>query len=231
MLNGIDPIIIFNFTKLTPSAEETLSKIPLISKLVSKASLPPIPIYLSETLTGLYIDGEDKSIEVQTTPETLADGAEPEVTQKGLSSTIKINMKASSDSIGLVLLSAMMDIIFPKVTSQEYSITYLHGATTIFDGLLHSFNVQSNTDSDVLLISLELTKAAAKTEKKVGPPEVKPDPEAISLNSGMSPTAAQKIGPTAPLRGTPLKGPPIGTTPPSPGLPFPQPPIKVNGLG
>jgi hypothetical protein len=232
MLNGIDPIIIFQFEKLTDSASETLSKIPLFDKLVSKIGLPPIPIYLSETLTGLYIDSEDKSIEIETSTETLHDGEDPIITQKALNSTVKINMKASSDSIGLTLLSAMCDLILPKVTSQEYSITYLHGATTIFGGLLHSFNVQQTEGTDLLMVSLELTKSSTKTQKKPGPPEVTPSSEAISLNSGISPTAASPVGPTAPLRGVPLKGPlPPGTAPATPGLPFPQVPIKVKGLG
>lgn len=214
MLNGIDPIIIFQFEKLTPSAQEEVSKIPILSKVVSKIGLPPIPIYLSEKLTGLYIDSEDKSIEIETTTESLSSGDDPVVNQKAISSTVRINMKATKDSIGLTLLSAVADLILPKVTSQEYSITYLHGAVTVFGGLLNSFSIQQNTENDLYNVTLEISKSSTKTEKKAGPPEVDPISESVSLDSGVPPSGILR---------PPLEGPP----PQSPS----QAPIQIGPLG
>ncbi len=159
MLNGIDPIIIFNFSKLSPDEAEKLSTIPIVGKVVDRIGLPPIPIYLSERLTGLYIDSEDKAIDIENSVETLGDGETPEVTQKAIDSTVKINMIASRNSIGLTLLSAVMDLIVPKVTSREYSITYLHGSITIFNGLLRQFNITQNSTNDLYNINLELSQA------------------------------------------------------------------------
>lgn len=156
MLNGLDPIIIFQFSKLTPAQSASLAKIPIVSSIVSSIGLPPIPIYLSETLTGLFIDTEEKNVDIETQTDTLTDGSAPQVQQKGVNSTIKVTLKANKDSIGLTLLSAMVDIIFSKVTSKEYSIIYLHGPITVFNGLLHSFSVSQNADTDIEDITFEI---------------------------------------------------------------------------
>lgn len=172
MLNGIDPIIIFNFSKLAPDLAEAVKGIPIISGIVSKIGLPPIPVYLSEKLTGLVIDTEDKNIDIDTTPETLSTGGEPVFNQKGINSTVKITMIAGKDSIGLTLLSAMADLIFPKCTSKEYSITYLHGAITVFEGLLHSFSIQQNAGNELYQVSIELVKAIVNPTVKTAVPIV-----------------------------------------------------------
>jgi hypothetical protein len=168
MLNGLDPIIIFNFKKNTPIGA-ALSKIPVVADVIAAIDLPVIPIYLSEKLTGICIDAESKSIEIDTNVDTLSSGGDPNVTQKGLSSTVKIEMIASRDSIGVALFGAMADLVFPKVTSKEYSITYLHGAVTVFAGLLHSFSINQQAENDLYRISLELIKPSTETKKPVVP--------------------------------------------------------------
>lgn len=67
-------------------------------------------------------------------------------------------MVATRDSIGVALFSAMADLVFPKLVSKEYSITYLHGAVTIFAGLLHSFSINQDAESTKYTINLELIK-------------------------------------------------------------------------
>jgi hypothetical protein len=128
---------------------------------VSTFPLPFIPIYLSEKLTGLYIDTENKSIEIDSQAETLSNGDAENINQRGISSTVKIEMLAVRDSIGISLLSALTDLVFPKVTSKEYSITYLHGAVTVFNGYLHSFSIDQNSTNDLYKVSLELIKPSA----------------------------------------------------------------------
>lgn len=181
MLNGIDPIIIFNFSKLTPDLQASVADIPIISSIVNKIGLPPIPVYLSEKLTGLYIDSEDKNIEIVTSTDTLTNGEEPVTNQKGLSSTVTINMVASRDSIGMTLIAALADLVFHKVTSKEYSITYLHGAITVFGGLLHSFGITQNADNDLYNIKLELSRSSVKTQEKASIPVVSKITGAVPL--------------------------------------------------
>jgi hypothetical protein len=95
-------------------------------------------------------------------------------------------MLANKDSIGLTLLSAVLDLIVPKVTSKEYSITYLHGAVTVFGGLLQSFNVTQNSENDLFNISLKLSKPGTpQTQAKTTTPQVTRDTGALpSLQGG-----------------------------------------------
>jgi hypothetical protein len=115
MLNGTDPIILIQFYEAPPEVKSALSKIPILSAYQDRIGLPPIPIYLSENLTGLYIVSEDKNVDIQTKTETLSDGKTPFVSQQGVGSTVRINLQASQDSIGVTLLSALADQIFQRV--------------------------------------------------------------------------------------------------------------------
>lgn len=165
MLNGIAPIIIFNFKQLVPQLDE--SNVPLLAGTDISIPLIPIPIYLDEKLTGIYIDTESKSIDVLTNAQTLPDGKTVEVTQNGINSVVSISMIASKESIGLAVLLAMADIIFKKVTSQEYSITYIHGAITVFGGLLEEITATQSSESQLYTITLKLSNVnGAKTKAK-----------------------------------------------------------------
>lgn len=182
MLGGLDPIILFNFKKLPP-IPTGLEAIPITPVDDDAIPLPIIPIYLSESITGVYIDSEDKSIDVDTTVDALSSGGTPQTTQRPISNTVKISMKAKKGSIGLMIFSALADLILPKVTSKEYSITYLHGAVTVFAGLLHSFSINQNANDELYLITLELVKPPAAPLSKV--PFVPRDPSVPALRGGI----------------------------------------------
>ncbi len=187
MLNGINQILIFNFEKLLPDLQAAVADMPFVSKVVNKIGLPPIPLYLSEELTGIYIDTEDKSVEIETSTETTLDSNKtPVANQKGVASTIRINMIAERGSIGLVLLSTLIDLIFDKVTSKEYSIHYFHNGVSVFGGLLHSFNITQGSSNTLFNVTLELSKSTAK------PAETKKDPNIFEL---------KKTTGTLPLKG------------------------------
>lgn len=168
MLGGLDPIIIFQFSKNIPAVAEALAKIPLVSQALNSVELPAVPIYLSEERTGLYIDTENKSVDISTDVETAADGGVPAVNQKGISSTVTITMEAIKDSIGLSLISAMIDQVFDRLTSKEYSITYLHGATTIFRGVLQSYSISQSAANNKMSITVELSKGEKQPVKPPG---------------------------------------------------------------
>jgi len=168
MLNGVAPILIFNFKKLLPQLD--VSQIPLLSSVTDSIPLVPIPIYLDEKITGILIDEENKNVDIETKAQTLPDGSTPKAQQTGINSTVTINMTASANSIGVSILSALADIIFEKVTSQEYSISYLHKAVTIFGGLLESFSIQQRANTDLYSISLQISKATGgSTVEKAAP--------------------------------------------------------------
>jgi hypothetical protein len=166
MLNGLEPIIIFQFAKLSPSIGAFLSKIPVLSSFSTLIEMPPIPLYLSEEATGIYIDSESKNVDISTQTETMSDGTPSSAEQRGIASTVTINLTARKDSLGLALLSAMIDLIFDKVTSKEYAISYLHGGTTIFQGHLHSYGVDQNNGNDLVSIKIELSNGDKQPVKK-----------------------------------------------------------------
>lgn len=194
MINGVDPILIFSFFKNTPSSTPT-KFINIVPNLLTQISFPPIPLYLSESLTGIYVDTEDKNIDIETTVDTLASGDAPIVNQKGIISTIKIGMLANKNSIGLSILMSLMDLILPKVTSKECSIVYINGPVTIFGGKLHSFSASQNSNTDLMTITLELTKGQAP----IGEINVQNNPTTAPLNNtGSLPAGSAVPPPTGP---------------------------------
>jgi len=183
MLNGIAPIFLFNFKKLTPSQEASIAKIPIVSSIVNAIGLPPIPLYLDEKLTGIYIDSENKNIDIETAVDTSAAGKDATVNQKGINSTVTINMFATKTSLGLTLFSALADLIFAKVTSKEYSITYLNGAVTVFNGLLHSFSINQSSENDLYTVTVVLSRSNNKTIESTTPAVAKTE-GVVDLNTG-----------------------------------------------
>lgn len=170
MLGGLQPVIIFQFSALQDALSEEIAKIPVISQIPTVIDQPPIPIYLDENTFGIVIDQEDKTVSIQTDVETKSDGSDPDVHQKGISNSINIQMRARKDSLVLTLLSAMVDLVFPKLTSKEYSITYLSGPITIFRAVLQDFSIQQSADSDMVSIRIELSKGQSSPAKKtLGP--------------------------------------------------------------
>lgn len=168
MLGGIDPIIIFHrYKKVDDPTATATSTIAVVSKKDVYITLPSIPIYLSEQFTGMFIDSESKNIDIETETQTFTDGSTAEVNQKGIASGVSIQITAKKDSLGMILLGALMDTLMDKVTSKEYAITYLHGATTIFYGLLHTFSVEQTSQNELLSIKIELSKGSKQPVKPV----------------------------------------------------------------
>ena len=182
MLNGIDPIILIHLSKRTDVAalSGVTGLIPIVSSAIdSLIDFPPIPIYLSERIFGIVIDSESKNVDVLTDFETKTDGTPVNVNQRGANSSISINMTGKKDSIPITLLSAFIDLVYYKVSSKEYAITYLHGATTVFRGLLKSFAIDQVEGTDKLSIRLEITTGESKPQKSQGPPSPTPVPNLI----------------------------------------------------
>ena len=168
MLGGIDPIIIFHrYKKVADPTATATSTIPVVSKKDVYVPLPPIPIYLSEQFTGMFIDSESKNIDIETETQTFSDGSPSDINQKGIASGVSIQITAKKDSLGMILLASLMDTLMDKVTSKEYAITYLHGATTIFYGLLHTFSVEQTSQNELLSIKIELSKGSKQPVKPV----------------------------------------------------------------
>jgi hypothetical protein len=158
MLNGIAPIIIFDFiASAKVDLGAAFSKIPVLKNIPS-FPLPSIPIYLDENLTGLVIDSTSKNVDINTEQDHNSTDPNPVIIQKGINSLITLNLKASQNSLGMTLLSVLCDTIFSSLLDGKYSITYLHSSVTLFGGLLHSFSTVQNSENDLFNISLQLSK-------------------------------------------------------------------------
>ncbi len=167
MLGSIDPIIIFQIYKLIDVVPvPPAPTIPLASDKAKqkKVTFAVIPIYLSEELTGVFIDSEAKNIDIDTNTDSLSSGEAALVNQKALGSVTTVNLVAKRGSVGLTILLALAEQIIDKVTSQEYEVTYMHGAVTVFGGLIHGFSVDQGTDNDLYKIKLELSRGRPKTK-------------------------------------------------------------------
>lgn len=171
MLNGVAPILIFTFPPNIPALNplfNALSGIPLIGDVVAQAGIP-IPLYLDERITGLYVESEAKNLDIETTVEPRYDDKKPFIYQKALNSSVTINMIASRSSLLLPALLALTDLIVPKLVSQKYSVTYLNGSTLIFGGLLQGLNTSQGADDDLIRITMQIQKTDQRPAPGVPP--------------------------------------------------------------
>ncbi len=172
MLGGLDPVLIFQFSKLAPTVGTVLARIPLVSQIPTLVPMPPIPVYLSEQLFNIVIVSEGKSVDIETDTETLTSGATPDVNQKGIQSSIEISIEGKKDSVVLILLSSLIDLVYEKASSKEYQISYMHGAITVFGGVLHSYSVETIEGTDKLGIKFSISKGSKNPTKPDATPAV-----------------------------------------------------------
>lgn len=172
MLGGLDPVIIFHFKKKVAAAVDATTQIPVVSQTPTLVDLPPIPVYLSEKLFNIAIGGTSKSVDIETDTETLTNGLAPDVNQKGIQSSVEVNIEGKQDSVALTLLSAMIDQVYDRVSSKEYAISFLYGATTIFQAVLHSYSAETVEGTDKLSIKIKLSKGSKNPTKSAAVPTV-----------------------------------------------------------
>lgn len=159
MLNGIAPILIFQFLPdVAGPTFNALSGVPVVGDFIADSVGLPIPLYLDEKLTGLYVENESTAIDIDTQTRPRADGKSPLVRQGLSSNIVTINMLANKDSILLAVLLALNDIAFTKLASQNYRISYFNGPTTLFNGYLNSFDSNVGSNDDLVRMSLQLVK-------------------------------------------------------------------------
>lgn len=162
MLNGIAPIIIFSFPVISEAQQAVISQIPVIGQLLADNIAIPIPIYLDQNLTGILIESESKALDIDTDPKQKSNGKGGIIYQRGINNTVTINMLASKDSTLLTVLFALADQVFSRLVARNYSITYMNGSTTVFNGLLHGFSTNVTSDDDMLRVTLQLAKTESK---------------------------------------------------------------------
>lgn len=163
MIGGLAPILIFHFGVLPDAIGEAIEGIPVIGSLFEGDDIQiPIPIYLDENLTGIYVDTETKGVTAETVIQPKLDGSDPEYTQRIVNASTTVNFMASKDSLVLMTLLAFCDRLIPLMTAKKYGISYLNGPVTIFNALLSSFNVNPVDGTDRLTVSMTLETTSKK---------------------------------------------------------------------
>lgn len=164
MLNGVDPLLIITFYNY--GILDFLNPVSEIGDPTHAIGVP-IPIYLSERVTGIYVESETRGIDVTTkvdpvstkNPVTL-EVDPPDVSQTSTDSQVTVALLANQDSIVLTALIALMDQIVSRLVTLEYSISYINGPTVIFGALLHRFGTSVSRSDNLVRIELTLSTAA-----------------------------------------------------------------------
>lgn len=176
MLNGFAPVFIFTVSPI-PKASNPLSNIPIINDILENAGIP-IPIYLDEKVTGLYVESEEKSIDIDNDVIAAIAKSGSKVIQNPLESMVTINLFGKRDSIALTVLLAMNDLIFSKL-KYGYGISYLNGPTAIFNGLLKTFSTHASNNDDLIRITVQISKA--KGNNTIGALNALPDTATVGV--------------------------------------------------
>lgn len=157
MLNGIAPLLLFRF--FSGSLVNTIQGIPNIGDFIVTGLGAPISLYLDETITGIYVESEAKAIDIETSVQARNDSKKPIVDQRGLNSITTVNILASRDSTFLSVLLALNDMVFSRVVSKEYNVSYFNGPTLILNGLLHGFSTNAGNDDNLVRCQMQLSRA------------------------------------------------------------------------
>ncbi len=181
MINGIAPLLVFQFPAILPLP--ALSGIPIVGDILGAGF--PIPLYLDEKLTGVYVSDESMALTVDTEVEIPTNGTPPLYNQRGVENEITVSMLAQKDSIVLTTLIALMDITFKKLVATKYSVSYLNGSTVILGGLVSGFSTQVGSNDDLIRVVLHLQKKDQKTKPPIDP----------GLAPNVSKTAGSALGP------------------------------------
>lgn len=182
MLGGINPILIFTFTNpkdLDTKAKDQAAGIPdkekdqestlgEIAKFGKDFIAPllsgiPIPIYLSEAVTGIFVSDESIDINADTTVQASASNKSGVLDQKPLESVFRVELVSTRQSLVLASLIALSDIVFTRLVSKTYSISYVNGSTIVLGALLRTFSAKQSPDNTKVDVTIELTKTVKTT--------------------------------------------------------------------
>ena len=151
-------------------------------------SAVPIPFYLSEKLTGVYVDTERNTLSISTdtigtkdkTKGNASDLADLQVQQKGETQSVDISMVARRDNMGLnILLPLLKSIYDGLIRKKEYKIAYFNQNILIFNAKLANFSTDQHRTDNLMTISITL--------------EIPPEKEDIKEEKIKLPYSAKKV--------------------------------------
>jgi hypothetical protein len=167
MLGGLSPLLIFHIGALPPSNAlvEDISGIPLIGETLAANLAIPIPIYLDENLTKIFVKNHTVQVDMNEDVTTKANEGNPDVNQRAINSIVTVNMVTVKGSIVASMLIALNDLIFTKLSAKTYSVSYLNGPFFLLNGLVHGFSAAENEDNTKLDLVFQFSKAGKKASE------------------------------------------------------------------
>lgn len=162
MLNGIHPVIVFRFKGTLPkvSSENYLTrKRDTFGDLLTEFGLP-IPVYLDPRVTGICVEDDTKSIDIETVPESVDDKIT--FNQKPINAITNISLVARKDSVALSVLFSFSEQILSKLINQQYSIDYFNGPIIVMGGLLRSLSTSQGPDDNLIRVNIQISKGEVK---------------------------------------------------------------------
>ncbi len=156
-LGGLAPLLVFQLYPLGVGALVS-GLIPFIPADIANAVGLPIPIYLSERQTGIYVDTESRQIDMETQSQQLRTGA-VQVDQRGVNNSVTIKLFGKTDSVLLTALLAMSDMLFAMAAAKSYKVSYFNGPTVVLSGLLHGFTSSSPSGTNLVEMTFVINKS------------------------------------------------------------------------
>lgn len=161
MLNGLAPLFVYHMHEAPKTAQNLVAGIPEVGDFLLKNIGVPIPLYLDEQLTGIYVTNESTSIEIKTDFEGTKSGKPPTKLERPLGNTVSVEMLGRRDSLVLAVLIALSDVAFQRAVAGKYGLTYLNGPTAVFGGTLASFAANTNRNDTLVRVTLQISKPAS----------------------------------------------------------------------
>lgn len=125
----------------------------------------PIPIYLDEKVSGILVNSVSNGLDIDTAIEGINKATSLDVSQRIIDSTLTVNMTCNNkDSLVLAALIAFTDTILRKAVSRAYTISFIHGSAVVLDGLLKSFTTNMTDDSEIVTITMVISKVNGKSD-------------------------------------------------------------------
>lgn len=189
LIDNAPPLLIFTFKKLAVPftnfdlgvwANEYLSEAPEWTQVGM-----PIPFPLSRSL-GWVDDGDANTFTVRT------DIVNEKVIQRGLNQEVQAKFRIEKRNLIYRILVPLLEKCFQYMNSEkyEYNVTYINGATLIFNGRISDFETSPNADNNSLMnVNFSITTEPLQTgnEKKTKvEKEIKDTGSKVLMNAGSS---------------------------------------------
>lgn len=173
-LNSVSPLIIFTLKAVNPFAgQANLTGISSIANdIISVAGGLPIPIYLDESITGMAVDSEDRTLALETLTQQPQNGEKATLNQRGVTADLAINIECKKTSLFTQVILALAEQAYDLAVAKGCVVSYFHGAETLINGVLASFVTSQSADTEIMKIQIRVNKGGDSA--KVGYTQIAP---------------------------------------------------------